>query len=518
MLLTDLLAHSAERFPGKAALVFPDDSISFGALHEQSDRVASRLSKLGIGRGSRVAVLDESSVAAVIFFWGSLKAGAHVVDVPYVAGVETIADILDEAKPAAIATSERYLNQLWTTHPECLPSVVLTRTELQGRWSLHSHSLAEITATEPATVPAPDPTSRDVALIIYTSGSTGRPKGVMLSHDNLISNITAGSEAIGLSSDDSILLVVPLHFIHGRMQLLTHALVGGTMFFSTGFQFPQRVVDDLARYRVTGFSGVPYHYSLLLKYSHLVSTRLPRLRYVLVTGGAMSAHGLQALRAALPKVSIHIAYGQTEASPRITHLPPSEIESRPNSCGMPLPCVRLEILDGSGVPLPPGEIGEVVVSGPGVMCGYLSGDEITTGRIDRLGRLHTGDLGRLDSEGYLYLVGRSSDLIKVAGERVFPREIESVLETHPAISEAAVFGLPDDHLGERIVACAVLHPGRTVDVVGLRQHCLRSLPLVRVPREVVLTEALPKTSSGKIDRSKLAAHYHDRSAAKKIAA
>jgi acyl-CoA synthetase (AMP-forming)/AMP-acid ligase II len=143
------------------------------------------------------------------------------------------------------------------------------------------------------------------------------------------------------------------------------------------------------------------------------------------------------------------------------------------------------------------------------MCGYFSGDESTSGRIDSFGRLHTGDLGQLDDEGYLYVVARKSELIKTAGERVFPREIEVVLDAHPAISESAVLGIPDRLLGERIIACVVPKPGAYVDPEQIRTHCLKFLPLVRVPREIHPSEGLPKTASGKIDRRALAAHFRD---------
>lgn len=510
MLLSDLIAQSAEHFPEKTALIFPDDSISFGALHRQSSQIAGRLRKLGIGPGARVAILHENTLAAVIFFWGILKSGAQIVDVPCLAGVGTISGILAESKPAALLASERQLQRFSTAGAESLPSIVLTGTmpPAQIRGCRH-HSLAEITDTEAADVTRPLVDECDVALIVYTSGTTGQPKGVMLSHRNLISNIVAANSLTGLTGEDSILVVVPLHFIHGRMQLLTHAHIGGTMAFSASFQFPQQVVEELVRYRVTGFSGVPYHFSMLMEHTNLAVTRLEHLRYVVITGGALPPHGLQKLSDALPGVAIHIAYGQTEASPRVTHLDPQKVLTKTGSCGRALPGVRVEILGEDGSSFGPGHIGEIVVSGPNVMCGYVSGDEITSGTIDAHGRLHTGDLGKMDDEGYLYLVGRKSELIKSAGERVFPREIESVLNAHPAVRESAVLGVPDKILGERIVACVALHPGADVKAEDLRTYCLKSLPLVRVPREIRFSAGLPKTGSGKTDRTSLAEHFHE---------
>ena len=519
MLLFDLLANSAERFPQKTALIFPGESISFAALHRQSGQVAARLRSLNIGPGSRVAILHENALAAVVFFWGVIKSGAQVVDVPCLAGTETISGILAESKPLALVASPRQLQRLAKSSEEWIPPMVFTAQAVPSPVAGCRHySLDEILAAESEPFRPPPISQNAVALIIYTSGTTGRPKGVMLSHRNLISNIAAVNELMGLTSDDSILVVVPLHFIHGRMQLLTHALIGGTMVFSAGFQFPQSVADELIRHKVTGFSGVPYHYSMLLERTSLPAAPPSTLRYVVVTGGAMAPHRLRKLSEALPGVQVHIGYGQTETSPRITNLAPAEVLTKPGSCGLPIPGVRVELVEGDRTFSAPGAAGEVVVSGPNVMRGYVSGDEITSGKIDSRGRLHTGDLGRFDEEGYLYLLGRSSEMIKSAGERVFPREIEAVLEAHPAIRESAALGIPDETLGERIVACVVLHPGMQVKSEEIRTHCLKSLPVVRVPREIHFSEGLPKTSSGKINRSGLAAHFFDIGTAKTYAA
>jgi long-chain acyl-CoA synthetase len=510
MLLSDLIVRSAELFPDKPALVFPNEQITFGELHKQSEKVAAFLRKLGIRAGARVAILHENAIAPLVYFWGIQKVGAQVVDVPSLAGAPTIAAILRESKSAALVTSERQLGRVLHSDPDCLPPMLLTGAGLSSAIAGEScYSLNDILARDAESVPAPEVHEFEVALIIYTSGTTGAPKGVMLSHRNLLSNISATSSLAGLTSDDSILVVVPMHFIHGRMQLLTHALLGGTMVFSAGFQFPQQVADELARNHVTGFSGVPFHFLSLLEHTALASTRLPNLRYVAITGGTLPAPAIRKLSRALPGVAIYIAYGQTEASPRIAVLDSSKLTSKPGSCGEALPGVRIDILDEEGNSVPCGSVGEVVVSGPNVMCGYVSGDEITSGRIDRFGRLHTGDLGRLDTEGFLFLAGRKSELIKSAGERIFPREIESVLDSHPDVVESAVVGIPDDMLGERVIACVVVRADSKLKrAEELRTYCLKVLPLVRVPREIRLSEALPKTGSGKIERGSLVAHFH----------
>jgi len=334
----------------------------------------------------------------------------------------------------------------------------------------------------------------------------------MLSHRNLLSNIYAVNSIMRLTSDDSILLVVPLNFIHGRMQLLTHAFIGGTMVFAAGFQFPQQIVDALLRHKITGFSGVPFHFSMLLERTNIAHTRLPSLRYVVLTGGAAAPVLLQKISQALPGTAIHIGYGQTEASPRISNLSPWTPPATAgigHPVGLPIPGVRVDILDDRGAIVAPGTVGEVVVSGPNLMCGYVSGDERKSGKIDEFGRLHTGDLGALDNQGYLFLTGRTSEMIKCAGERVYAGEIESVLYAHPAIRECAALGVPDDILGERIVACVRVHPEMIVSGDDIRSHCLKFLPLVRVPREIRFTDVLPKTGSGKVDRRSLLAEFQN---------
>jgi acyl-CoA synthetase (AMP-forming)/AMP-acid ligase II len=169
----------------------------------------------------------------------------------------------------------------------------------------------------------------------------------------------------------------------------------------------------------------------------------------------------------------------------------------------------VQILAEDGSELAPGSIGEVVASGPNVMCGYVSGDETDLQKIDSFGRLHTGDIGKFDHRGHLLLAGRKSDMIKSAGECVFPGEVESVLEVHPAVRESAVLGMPDPVLGEKIVACVVLKPGALVEAETLRTHCLKLLPEIRTPREILFTESLPKTESGKIDRRGVAATFRE---------
>ena len=512
MLLFDLLREDARRFPDKPAAVFAgakasDDRITFAELDRRSDQVANRLRARGIGPGDRVAILHDNSMAGLCWFWGILKAGAQTVDVPTLAGRPTIQGVLDEARPRAIAVDPKEIGKhIGSDASLRLPPLVLGTEATRDAAAPHGvtvETLEDICSNEAAEPFTSGAHADDVAMIVYTSGTTGRPNGVMLSHTNFVANLTAANELMGLGSDDSILVVVPLYYIHGRMQLLYHTLIGGTVFFSGGFQFPAKVLTELETFGTTGFSGVPYHFKQLLDRSKLASKPPSRLRYVLITGGALPQPELCRLRDALPNAGIHLAYGQTEAAPRITWIGPDELFVKEGSVGRALPNVVLEILGPDERPVGPGTVGEVAASGPNIMKGYVAGDERELGKIDDAGRLRTGDLGRLDDEGHLYLVGRSSEMIKSAGERIFPQEIEEVICTHPRVQEVAVIGVPDPLLGEKVVAYLELSPGDPVDLAEFRAHCLQSLPFVRVPKVFEVVDELPKTGSGKVSRGAL---------------
>ncbi len=518
MLLFEWLRADAKAHPDKPAAIFSGDSgiagedrISFAELDRRSDAVAAHLQDHGVGVGDRVAILCDNTLPALCWFWGVLKAGAATVDVPGLAGRDTIQAVLDEAAPKAICVDPAPATKHCVGEAALtLPPLVLTTDAVAGDLQAPGREVVTLASllAQPGT---PKPSSvgpDDPALIVYTSGTTGRPNGVMLSHDNFASNLQAGNELMGLTADDSILVVVPLHYIHGRMQLLWHAMIGGTVVFSAGFAFPQKVLLELIEHETSGFSGVPFHFKQLMDRSKMSKTPPAKLRYVLITGGALPIEELQRLDGMLPNTGIHIAYGQTEASPRITYIGPDELFVKAQggrfSVGKALPGTTLEILGNDETPVGPGEIGEVAAGGPNIMLGYVSGDHKELGKIDDQGRLRTGDLAYLDEDGHLFLAGRSSEMIKSAGERIFPQEIEAVLAKHPRVDEVAVIGVKDATLGERIVAYLHLTQGEEIEPSVFKALCLESLPFVRVPKVFVIRDApLPKTGSGKVSRGKL---------------
>lgn len=497
MCLQARLALIARQHPGKTALSIGGKSqLTFGELASRSDALARALVGQGLAAGDRVGILAGHNLDALVLFWAVQKAGAGVVWLNDQYDPGELQSVVADASPRMVfAETDKQFAALGDS-----PGVTISRLE-------HVNKL-EQAATDDTILPAVS--GEHLAAIVYTSGSSGKPKGVALSHGNLLSVADAVVEHMPISAQDSYLMVVPLHYVHGLMQLLVHAIAGCTIYFSSNFMFPRKIVQLLEQTRVTGFSGVPYHFNALLDRGGLADATLPNLRWVTVTGGKLPASRIADFKEALPDVEFHIAYGQTECSPRATALHPSKALTKPDSVGAAIPGVSVHLLDDAGHPVAAGETGEVVIEGPNVMLGYWQDEAATRAAVDVHGRLHTGDLGRFDEDGDLFLVGRQSAMIKSAGERIVPEEIENVLATHPAVGEAVVIGVDDPLLGQRVVAYIVPDPAHVSStansealIADIRDHCLKSVPFARAPREYHVRDDVPRKPNGKPDRQAL---------------
>jgi acyl-CoA synthetase (AMP-forming)/AMP-acid ligase II len=259
---------------------------------------------------------------------------------------------------------------------------------------------------------------------------------------------------------------------------------------------------------ITGFSGVPYHFNAIISRGGFLSADLPALRWLTVTGGKLATSRILEIVESMPNVDFHIAYGQTECAPRATALDPRKIKEKPESIGAAIPRVTVSILDEQGNKVPQGSVGEVVVEGPNVMRQYWRDPEGTAEALDASGRLLTGDLGYFDEDGDLFLIGRISAMIKSAGERIFPEELERILTAHENVDDAVVVGVADELYGQRIVAHILLSQqcsdNESESVIAtLREYCLSKVPLARAPREYVCWREFPKMANGKPDRLKI---------------
>jgi long-chain acyl-CoA synthetase len=340
------------------------------------------------------------------------------------------------------------------------------------------------------------------AQIIYTSGSTGRPKGVVLTHKNLIANTRSILEYLRLTVDDSVMAVLPFVYAYGNSVMLTHLFVGGTLVIENNMLYPHVMLDAMMKTGVTGFSGVSSTYAIILNQSNLKSYAFPALRYLTHAGGPMPSELLGRIRSVFPQLRIFLMYGQTEASARLTYLPPDLLDVKKGSAGRAVPGVTLKIVKEGGETARPGEIGEVWAYGDNIMQGYWQDPELTGGVLHE-GWLHTGDLGRLDEEGFLTIEGRNNEMIKSGAYRISPTEIEEVLLQHPQIHEAGVVGIDDPILGQKICAVVTLKEPEAVTSQDLMAYCAQRLVQYKRPRVIVVIPALPKSPSGKILRQEL---------------
>ncbi|MGI9491808.1 MAG: class I adenylate-forming enzyme family protein [Geminicoccaceae bacterium] len=497
--LYDRFAAVVEANPKKLAIAAGDVRASFGNLAGRSARLCTALQALSVGRGDRVALIADHSIDAVAAFWGVLQRGAIIVQLNPKMGADALRQVLTEGDPKVVLASDAHFEATSALLPDGIQLC-----------SLSDPSLWQERKRGPETKPTAHEgdVEDDLATIIYTSGSTGLPKGVCLTHRNLWTVVGAVIDDLSITAKDSYLMAVPLHYVHGVMQLLIHHLAGAAVHLTKDFVFPQQILRTLQSTAVTGFSGVPFHFNSLIEKSSFLEADLPALRWLTVTGGRLDAARIQTIRKAKPEIDFLIAYGQTECAPRATALSPGKIDRKPNSVGSPVRGVRVLILDDDGLEQPNGEIGEVVVEGPNVMTGYWRQPEASREVVDAEGRLHTADLGYFDQEGDLFLVGRKSQMIKSAGERIVPKEIETVITSAEDVLDAVVVGVPDAILGERVEAHVKLakeNAGRSAKALieRFRRRCLENMPLSRAPKRFHLWHEFPRRDNGKVDALRL---------------
>jgi len=341
--------------------------------------------------------------------------------------------------------------------------------------------------------------SNRLAEIIFTSGSTGDPKGVMLSHRNLIANTDSILKYLKLNAEDTIEIVLPFYYCYGLSLLHTHLRVGGSLVLNNTFIFLGSVLDDLTKYKCTGFSGVPSHFQLLLRNSTSFKTMdLPHLRYVTQAGGKLHDVFIEEFREAFPEVVFFVMYGQTEATARLSYLSPELLSEKLGSMGKGIPDVELEIFNEQGQPAGVGEVGEIVARGDNIMLGYLNDEELTAKTL-KDGWLHTGDLARKDEDGFFFITARVKEIIKVGGNRVSPKEVESVILTLPEVVDCTITGEFDDMLGELLKAEITLVSTADKDQlkVEIQRKCAAELISYKVPQKIEFLDRVNIAATGK---------------------
>ncbi len=487
--------------PAGIALADGERQVDYAAFWAQACAFAQALRTRGLVPGERVALLLPNRIEAAVAVYGCWLAGGIAVPLNVQARARDFEPWLRHCG------ARHVVHEAGHTDAEFALAAL---DHAPVAWTLSpGKPIVSGTHADVADFDTRAPDANAPALILYTSGTTGAPKGVTLTHANALANAQAVVQYLALTADDSVLGLLPFYYAYGASVLHTHLLSGARIVLSPGLAFPHLMLETLARERITGLSGVPSTFAMLLDRARLDAYDLSALRYVTQAGGAMPQALAQRLRNALPAPKLYVMYGQTEATSRLTWLPPELLDDKPGSVGIAVDGVTLRIAREDGTSASAGEEGEVQASGANVMQGYWNAPEATAAALQD-GWLRTGDLGHLDADGFLFLAGRRSDMIKTGAHRVHPGDIEEVIAEVPGVAENAVIGVDDDTLGQVVKAFVVARaaprdadaPAASLDL-AIKAHCRSRLAPYKIPRQIEFVDALPRTASGKVRRAAL---------------
>lgn len=507
MQINHFLENAAQQYPDKEAVWHKDRWMTYGEIDALSNRVANYLKEREIHRGDRVAILYENSFDYVIAYFAVLKAGAIEVSLNTETTVDTLKYVLKDTGAKAVITSQKHSRHLVPAlrkSPEVREVIVEQKDlsayeEIGHCGQIRLGEIYERGKADPSGIRGIDV---DLASITYTTGTTNTPKGVVHTHLNVVSNTRSIVEYLALTDRDRIMVVLPFFYIYGKSLLTTHFFVGGSMVIDNRFAFPEVVLDTIQRMEVTGFAGVPSSFLILLNRSRVREYTFEKLRYVTQAGGSMAPSIQKKVAEVFAPARLFIMYGATEAAPRLSYLDPDDLPLKWGSIGKAISNVDLFVADENGHPLPPGCEGEIVARGSNLMVGYWN-DPIETAKVLKDGLYFTGDIGRMDDEGYLYVVGRSKDIIKAGGFRISAKEVEDAMLEIDEIHEVAVVGVDDPILGEAIQAFVVPRDHAELTQARLRQRLKNLLPAYKQPTYIEFVEAIPKGKSGKILKMEL---------------
>ena len=490
--LADLLSRSAAERPDRVAIKLDDSELSYAALDAAAARMAGLLRAKGVQPGDRVGIMLPNVAYFPICYYGVLRAGAAVVPMNGLLKEREVAFHLGDSGAKVLLAWHQFADAAHAgaeqTDAEC---VLVEPGEFEALLERCQPAL-EVAERRPD----------DTAVILYTSGTTGTPKGAELTHDNLLRNVEVTVGLFGLDERAVTLGALPFFHAFGQTCALNATIsVGGCLTLIPRFD-GGKALEVLERDRVTVFEGVPTMYAAMLHHPEAAERDVSALE-VCVSGGA--AMPVEIMRAFEQKFGCQIleGYGLSETSP-VASFNRRDRERKPGSIGLPVDGVEMRVIDDDGPEVPQGDIGEVAIRGHNVMKGYWKLDEATAEAIDADGWFKTGDIARVDEDGYFFIVDRKKDLVIRGGYNVYPREIEEVFYEHPDVREAAVIGIPHDELGEEVAAAVALKAGADSTPGELRDFVKQRVAAYKYPRHVWLVDELPKGPTGKILKREIA--------------
>lgn len=464
------------------------ETISFKDLYNSSMSLGSYLRK-EYGQNKNILLLSVNNQFFLIAYFAIIKSGNLCIPLDPNIEKENFEYIAKLTNPVLIFMTRDIERKISAGQVRCIFPDTIRNVEFMAPFTWDTDDTPEQTCAE----------------IIFTSGSTGIPKGVMISHKNLIANTESIITYLNLTENDRMLVVLPFYYCYGLSLLHTHLRAGGSIVFNNSFIFLGSIINNLLEYKCTGFAGVPSHFQILLRKSdNFKTTKFPDLKYVTQAGGKLAPIFIDEFRKSHPEITFIVMYGQTEATARLSYLPPELYEARKGSMGKGIPGVELRVINEKGEKIKPGEIGEVIARGDNIMLGYF-GDEEGTRNTIRNGWLYTGDLGTVDEDSYIFLTARKKEIIKVGGKRISPKEIEAVILEIPEVVDCTIEGVEDELLGEALKASIVIRAenGKETMLDKIKHHCSMHLALYKVPQIFELKEQLVISATGKKIKGKL---------------
>jgi long-chain acyl-CoA synthetase len=502
MHLKSLLKNSALRYGDRNAIQYGDRRLTYSDTEHKSNMFAGALIKAGIIREDRVALFLSNSPEFVISFFGSIKAGAIAVPLDQQYKATEIRAILKHAQPSVIVAEASALDVICPLLPEfgCVKAVIAVSDEACDGAIDFDSFLSDGSAEEIAFEPLPD----DVAVLMYTSFASLKPRGVMLTHDSFVKEAEMSARGYRQTQQDVMMLfALPMFHVFGLVSAVLGSVYSGSTIVvipGTGLSIGS-FMAAIEREKGTMYLGVPFIYSLAVDLAEKggLTYNLDSMRIWASAGAPLSPSLAERFRKGYGR-EILDCYGLTEAVSHVT-CPDLDLPVVPGSAGRALPGWKVKITDDAGHEVPAGTAGEILIEGP-VMKGYYK-DPTATGQVLKNGWLRTGDLGRIDESGNLYITGRSKPTIIIKGQNIYPEDPESVIASHPGVKEAAVMGIGDRVRGEVIAAAVSVREGCRVTEAEIRQLCGDTLAGYKVPRKILFIDSLPRKKNGDIDKETL---------------